>query len=117
MTGRSPVTPVSDEMSQKWSFTWQVFSSNSVLSLSVRKLMQEDGSLRTAFRNMDEPLVKSALLRDAIGTAPLEDVGAILVRGLLEIETLPAVLWPQELSFDAKELVRAAVAVVLLDVR
>jgi cation diffusion facilitator family transporter len=38
------------------------------VSLSVRKLTGRHGSLRAAFRSDDEPLVKSALLRDAIGT-------------------------------------------------
>ena len=38
------------------------------IRLSVRKLCIEHGSLRGAFRAMDQPLVKGALLRDAIGT-------------------------------------------------
>lgn len=37
-------------------------------SLSARKLRAEHGDLREAFRSMDQPLVKSALLRNAIGT-------------------------------------------------
>lgn len=38
------------------------------VSLSVRKLTGRHGTLRAAFRSDDEPLVKSAMLRDAIGT-------------------------------------------------
>ena len=38
------------------------------VSLSGRKLAAESGGLRAAFRNLNRPLVKSALLRDAIGT-------------------------------------------------
>ncbi len=38
------------------------------VSLSLKKLVREHGSLRRAFRWMSEPLIKSALLRDAIGT-------------------------------------------------
>ena len=38
------------------------------MSLSVRKLAAEDGSLGKALRHMNQPLVKSALLRDTIGT-------------------------------------------------
>ena len=38
------------------------------VSLSVRKLTGEYGSLRRAIQHMDQPLIKSALLRDAIGT-------------------------------------------------
>jgi cation diffusion facilitator family transporter len=45
-----------------------VLTNSYAVSLSVRKLIGEHGSLRDAFRTMDEPLVKSALLRDAIGT-------------------------------------------------
>lgn len=45
-----------------------VMTNSYAVSLSLRKLVAENGSLRAAFRHMDEPLVKSALLRDAIGT-------------------------------------------------
>ena len=45
-----------------------VLTNGFAVSLSVRKLAAENGSLREAFRNMDQPLVKSALLRDSIGT-------------------------------------------------
>lgn len=45
-----------------------ILTNSYAVSLSVRKLVGEQGSLRKAFRTMDEPLVKSALLRDAIGT-------------------------------------------------
>ena len=45
-----------------------VLTNSYAVSLSVRKLIGEHGNLRDAFQTMDEPLVKSALLRDAIGT-------------------------------------------------
>lgn len=38
------------------------------VSLSVRKLVAEAGSLRRAFRAAARPLVKNALIRDAVGT-------------------------------------------------
>jgi len=45
-----------------------VVTNSYAVSLSVRKLVAEEGSLRKAFRVMNRPLVKSALMRDAIGT-------------------------------------------------
>lgn len=45
-----------------------VLTNSYAVSLIVRKLVGEHGSLRNAFRTVDEPLVKSALLRDVIGT-------------------------------------------------
>lgn len=45
-----------------------VLSNGYAVSLSLKKLVAEQGGLRAAFRSMDEPLIKSALLRDAIGT-------------------------------------------------
>lgn len=44
-----------------------VITNSYAISLSIRKLAAEDGSLRQAFRKLDQPLVKSALLRDTIG--------------------------------------------------
>ena len=48
--------------------TLAIVTNGYAVSLSVRKLVTEDGSLREAFRDMKRPLVKSALLRDAVGT-------------------------------------------------
>lgn len=45
-----------------------VLTNGYALGLSARKLIAEGGSLRGAFRRQNRPLVKSALLRDAIGT-------------------------------------------------
>lgn len=45
-----------------------VLTNSYAVSLSLRKLIAEYGDLKGAFLSMDEPLVKSALLRDAIGT-------------------------------------------------
>lgn len=45
-----------------------VVTNSYAVSLSVRKLAGEKGGLRAAFRSLNRPLVKSALVRDAIGT-------------------------------------------------
>ena len=45
-----------------------VLTNSYAVSLSLRKLVAENGNLSGALRNMDQPLVKSALLRDSIGT-------------------------------------------------
>jgi len=45
-----------------------VVTNGYAVRLSTRKLAGEHGGLREAFRTLDEPLVKSALLRDTIGT-------------------------------------------------
>lgn len=45
-----------------------VLTNGYAVSLSVRKLAGVSGNLRDVFSSMDEPLVKSALLRDVIGT-------------------------------------------------
>lgn len=45
-----------------------VATNSYAVSLSVRKLAAENDGLRRALRSMDQPLVKSALLRDTIGT-------------------------------------------------
>lgn len=46
-----------------------VITNSYAVSLSVRKLRNTHGSIRNAFRTVDDPLVKGALLRDAIGTS------------------------------------------------
>ena len=45
-----------------------VVTNGYAVKLSVRKLVAENGGIRNAFRSMDQPLIKSALLRDSIGT-------------------------------------------------
>ncbi len=45
-----------------------IMTNGYAVKLSARKLAAEDGSLRRALRGFDRPLVKSALLRDTIGT-------------------------------------------------
>ncbi len=45
-----------------------VVTNGYAVSLSGRKLATESGGLRAAFRNLSRPLVKGALLRDAVGT-------------------------------------------------
>jgi cation diffusion facilitator family transporter len=45
-----------------------VVTNGYAVSLSGRKLAAEEGGVRAAFRNLKRPLVKSALLRDSIGT-------------------------------------------------
>ena len=49
--------------------TLSILTNGYAVGLSARKLIIESGSLRGAFRRQDQPLVKSALLRDAIGTS------------------------------------------------
>ncbi|MCB9378107.1 MAG: cation diffusion facilitator family transporter [Holophagales bacterium] len=48
--------------------TLAIATNGYAVGLSVRKLVADHGSLRTAWLAMDQPLVKGALLRDAIGT-------------------------------------------------
>ncbi len=48
--------------------TLSILTNGYAVGLSARKLIVEGGSLRGAFRRQDRPLVKSALLRDAVGT-------------------------------------------------
>ena len=45
-----------------------VLTNGYAVSLSAKKLRNEYGNFREAFRHMDQPLIKSALLRDTIGT-------------------------------------------------
>lgn len=45
-----------------------VVTNSYAVNLSVRKLAAENGGIRNAFRSLDQPLIKSALLRDSIGT-------------------------------------------------
>jgi len=45
-----------------------ILTNGYAVSLSARKLIAERGSLRRALRDANRPLVKSALLRDAVGT-------------------------------------------------
>ena len=45
-----------------------VFTNGYAVSLSARKLRLGDGGIRSVFRSFNQPLVKGAFLRDAIGT-------------------------------------------------
>ena len=71
-----------------------VLTNSYAVSLSIRRLAATHGSLRTAFHNMDEPLVKSALLRDVIGTITsivgLVALGLYQALGLLIFDALGA---------------------------
>ncbi len=79
-----------------------VVTNGYAVSLSMRKLMAEHGSLREAFRNMDQPLVKSALLRDAIGTfTSVVGLAALMMYQRLDL-----------LVFDALGALMAAVMMV-----
>jgi cation diffusion facilitator family transporter len=83
-----------------------VVTNSYAVRLSVRKLTAENGSLRKALRNMNEPLVKSALLRDAIGTFTS-------VIGLLAL----VVYWRFDLLlFDALGALAAAVMMVVASI-
>jgi cation diffusion facilitator family transporter len=79
-----------------------VVTNGYAVSLSMRKLVAEHGSLRAAFRNMDQPLVKSALLRDAIGTfTSVVGLAALMMYQRLDL-----------LVFDALGALMAAVMMV-----
>ncbi len=57
-----------------------VVTNSYAVSLSVRKLAAQKGGLRAAFRSLNRPLVKGALVRDAIGTfTSVLGLGAILL--------------------------------------
>lgn len=83
-----------------------IVTNSYAVNLSVRKLVSEHGSLRTAFRNMDRPLVKSALLRDVIGTfTSVVGLVALLLYQALDL-----------LVFDALGALVAAVMMVVASV-
>jgi cation diffusion facilitator family transporter len=79
-----------------------VVTNSYAVSLSLRKLVSESGSLRAAFRNMDEPLVKSALLRDVIGT----------FTSIVGLIALALYQWLDMLVFDALGALVAAAMMV-----
>lgn len=80
-----------------------VITNGYAVSLSLRKLAAEDGSLREAFRRMDKPLVKSALLRDAIGTTTsIVGLVALILYWMLDV-----------VIFDALGALAAAVMMVI----
>jgi cation diffusion facilitator family transporter len=79
-----------------------VVTNGYAVSLSLRKLVADKGSLRAALQNMDQPLVKSALLRDSIGT----------LTSVVGIAAL-ALYWALDLLvFDALGALAAAVLMV-----
>lgn len=83
-----------------------VVTNGYAVSLSIRKLTAAHGTLRRAFHDMDRPLIKSALLRDTIGTftsivglvalalyqafdLPLFDaLGALVAAGMMVVASL-----------------------------
>ena len=69
------------------------------VSLSARKLAAEGGGLRQALRNTNRPLLKGALLRDAVGT--FTSVLGLVALGLYQVFGLVA--------FDAAGALAAAV--------
>jgi cation diffusion facilitator family transporter len=80
-----------------------VVTNSYAVSLSVRRLTTENGGLREAFRRLDEPLIKSALLRDSIGTFTS-------IVGLVAL----ALYWSLDLViFDALGALFAAVMMVI----
>jgi cation diffusion facilitator family transporter len=66
------------------------------VSLSGRKLAADSGGLRAAFRNLNRPLVKSALFRDVIGTfTSVVGLGALVLcqsLGLVLFDALGALV-------------------------
>lgn len=80
-----------------------VVTNSYAVSLSVRKLAAESGSVREALRNMDHPLVKSALLRDSIGTfTSIVGLVALVLYSSLDL-----------LVFDALGALAAAIMMVV----
>jgi divalent metal cation (Fe/Co/Zn/Cd) transporter len=76
------------------------------VSLSVRRLVADHGSLREAFRRLDEPLIKGALLRDSIGTlTSIVGLVALMLYWSLDV-----------LLFDALGALFAAVMMVVASV-
>jgi len=87
-----------------------VVTNSYAVSLSARKLRAEEGSLRKAFRHARRPLVKSALIRDVVGTlTSVVGLGALALYQSLGV-----------VSFDAAGALAAAVlmtagSLVLID--
>lgn len=79
-----------------------VVTNSYAVSLGVRKLAADSGGFREALRNMDHPLVKSALLRDSIGTfTSIVGIAALALYWALDL-----------LIFDALGALTAAVMMV-----
>jgi len=79
-----------------------VVTNSYAVHLSVRKLAAEYGNLREALRSLDQPLIKGALLRDAIGTST--SVVGLIALLLYWVFDLPV--------FDALGALAAAVMMV-----
>jgi cation diffusion facilitator family transporter len=75
------------------------------VSLSIRKLVAEEGSLREAFFDAKRPLVKSALLRDAVGTftslVGLAALGLYQVLGLVVLDAAGALAAAVMMAFGS----------------
>ena len=93
-----------------------VLTNSYAVSLSVRKLVQEEGGLRAAFRNMAEPLVKSALFRDVIGvfTSLVGIVALVLyqLKGMVIFDALGALAAAVFMAVAALILIRQARALI-----
>jgi cation diffusion facilitator family transporter len=69
-----------------------VITNGYAVSLSARKLAHENGGLRAAFRNLNRPLVKSAFIRDVIGTfTSVLGLGALTLYQMLGLVLFDAV--------------------------
>lgn len=86
-----------------------VLTNSYAVRLSMRKLAGEHSSVRDAFRTMDQPLVKSAFLRDVIGTFT-SIVGLV---ALILYQTLGYVFF-DALGALAAALMMTAASVVLM---
>jgi divalent metal cation (Fe/Co/Zn/Cd) transporter len=83
-----------------------VVTNGYAVSLSIRKLAADSGSFREALRNMNQPLIKSALLRDSIGTfTSIVGIAALILYWTLDL-----------LLFDALGALAAAVMMVIASV-
>jgi cation diffusion facilitator family transporter len=89
-----------------------VVTNGYAVSLSIRKLSAEGGSLRGAFRDRNRPLVKSALLRDAIGTASsvlgLVALGLYQALGWVALDALGALVAAALMAVAAITLIAQA---------
>lgn len=80
-----------------------VITNSYAVNLSLRKLAAENGGLRNAFGSLHQPLVKSALLRDSIGTfTSIVGIAALILYWSFEL-----------IVFDALGALAAAVMMVV----
>lgn len=93
--------------------TLAIVTNGYAVSLSARKLSAEEGGLRAVLRDVKRPLVKSALLRDAVGTfTSLVGLGALLL-----YQSLGLVLFDAAGALAAAVLMAAGSLALMVEVR